>query len=235
MNFLKITALSCALLATSVGGSSLIAQNNKPVNLTSQLDSASYAIGQDIASSFKEQGLDLNLEALMQGMQDASKGTSRLSDEQIRAASQWLQQEAQSRQAAVSSKKSEANKVTGTAFLAGNIAQPGVVTLPNGLQYKVLREGAGESPKANNTVTVHYEGRLIDGTIFDSSYQRGQTIEFGVTQVIAGWTQALQLMKPGAKWQLFIPSDLAYGDRGAGEKIGPGAVLIFDVELISFK
>ena len=127
------------------------------------------------------------------------------------------------------------NKASGEAFLAENAKKEGVVTLPSGLQYKVLVSGNGASPKASDSVECHYEGRLISGTVFDSSYQRGETATFGVTQVIAGWVEALQLMKEGDKWQLFIPYNLAYGERGAGAQIPPFATLIFDVELIKVK
>lgn len=126
-------------------------------------------------------------------------------------------------------------KAEGEAFLAENAKKEGVVTLPSGLQYKVLNAGTGATPKASDSVECHYEGRLIDGSVFDSSYQRGETATFGVTQVIAGWVEALQLMKEGDKWQLYIPYNLAYGERGAGAQIPPYATLIFDVELVKVK
>jgi len=130
-------------------------------------------------------------------------------------------------------KTGEMNKKEGEAFLAGNKNKEGVVTVPSGLQYKVMKQGSGKKPKLTDTVTTHYKGTLIDGTEFDSSYRRGQPVSFQVNGVIAGWTEALQLMEEGAKWQLFIPSPLAYGERGAGPQIGPHATLIFEVELIS--
>ena len=126
-------------------------------------------------------------------------------------------------------------KAEGEQFLAENAKKEGVVTLPSGLQYKVLKSGNGATPKASDSVECHYEGRLISGTVFDSSYQRGETATFGVTQVIAGWVEALQLMKEGDKWQLYIPYNLAYGERGAGAQIPPYATLIFDVELVKVK
>jgi FKBP-type peptidyl-prolyl cis-trans isomerase FklB len=129
----------------------------------------------------------------------------------------------------------EKNKKEGEIFLAENKKKEGVVTLPSGLQYKVIKEGTGETPKLTDTVTVNYSGTLIEGTEFDSSYRRGQPATFPVKGVIAGWTEALQLMKVGSKWQLFIPSNLAYGERGAGRDIGPNTTLIFDVELLSIK
>jgi FKBP-type peptidyl-prolyl cis-trans isomerase FklB len=130
-------------------------------------------------------------------------------------------------------KTGEMNKKEGETFLAGNKKKEGVVTLPSGMQYKVMKQGSGKKPKLTDTVTTHYKGTLIDGTEFDSSYRRGQPVSFPVNGVIAGWTEALQLMEEGAKWQLFIPSPLAYGEKGAGPQIGPHATLIFEVELIS--
>lgn len=123
----------------------------------------------------------------------------------------------------------------GEAFLAENAKKEGVKTLPSGLQYKVLKDGTGKQPGRADTVSVHYKGTLIDGTVFDSSYKRGEPAEFGVTQVIKGWTEALQLMKEGAKWQIFLPSSLGYGDRGAGDLIGPNETLVFEVELLKVK
>jgi FKBP-type peptidyl-prolyl cis-trans isomerase FklB len=129
----------------------------------------------------------------------------------------------------------EKNQKEGEAFLAENKKKEGVITLPSGLQYKVIKAGSGNKPKATDTVTVHYQGTLVNGTEFDSSYRRGQPVSFPVNGVIPGWTEALQLMEAGAKWQIVIPSNLAYGDRGAGPQIGPNATLIFEIELISIQ
>ncbi len=129
----------------------------------------------------------------------------------------------------------QAGREKGEAFLAENAKKEGVKSLPSGLQYKVLKEGTGKQPEKSDTVSVHYKGTLIDGKEFDSSYKRGEPAEFGVTQVIKGWTEALQLMKEGAKWQLFIPAQLAYGERGAGDLIGPNETLVFEVELLKVK
>jgi FKBP-type peptidyl-prolyl cis-trans isomerase FklB len=139
------------------------------------------------------------------------------------------------KQAETMKKLSEKNKADGEKFLAENAKKEGVKTLPSGLQYKEIAPGTGKSPKATDTVTTHYKGTLIDGTEFDSSHKRGQPATFQVSGVIPGWTEALQSMKEGAKWQLFVPSNLAYGERGAGREIGPNAALIFEVELISVK
>lgn len=146
---------------------------------------------------------------------------------------QNFEKEMQEKMKGESSKAAQANKDAGMAFLAENKKKAGVVELPSGMQYEILKDGTGESPKATDKVTTHYTGTLMDGTVFDSSIERGQPAQFPVNGVIRGWTEALQLMKPGSKWKLYIPSDLAYGDGGSPPKIGPGALLIFEVELIS--
>ena len=146
-----------------------------------------------------------------------------------------LQKELMEKQAERNKQLAEKNKTEGEAFLAQNSKKEGVKTLPSGLQYKVIKEGTGKTPKADDTVVTNYRGTSIDGTEFDSSYKRGQPATFPVKGVIAGWTEALQLMKEGSKWELFIPSNLAYGERGAGNFIGPNAALVFEIELITVK
>jgi FKBP-type peptidyl-prolyl cis-trans isomerase len=175
--------------------------------------------------------------ALMQGMKDAMAGSKTLlTEEEARAALMQLQSEVQAKQQAKAAQEGEANKKEGEAFLAANKSKEGVVTLPSGLQYKILKEGSGPKPKATDSVVCNYKGTLINGTEFDSSYKRGEPATFPVTGVIKGWTEALQLMPVGSKWQLFIPSDLAYGARGTpGGPIGPNSTLIFEVELMSIK
>jgi len=158
-----------------------------------------------------------------------------MTEEEIRESLSALQKELMEKQAEKTKLMGEKNKKEGEAFLAENKKKEGVVTLPSGLQYKVIKEGTGKQPSADATVETNYRGTLIDGTEFDSSYKRGQAATFPVNGVIAGWTEALQLMKEGAKWQLFVPANLAYGERGAGNVIGPNATLIFEVELISVK
>lgn len=190
----------------------------------------SYIIGRDMAGNLKKQGIDVNPDAFIKGMKEALEGKpSTLSQEEVQQAMMQLQQEMGAKQGAAASE----NQKAGEAFLAENKNKEGVKTLPSGLQYEVLNEGTGKSPSASDKVTTHYHGTLIDGTTFDSSYERGQPATFPVNGVIAGWTEALQLMKEGAKWRLYIPSNLAYGSQGAGDVIGPNATLIFDVELIS--
>ncbi|HMP24208.1 MAG TPA: FKBP-type peptidyl-prolyl cis-trans isomerase [Saprospiraceae bacterium] len=196
-------------------------------NTTIPMDSVSYSLGVLMAQNLKQQGFDqVDAAALTQGFEDALKGNAlKINAEQ---ANQLVSSYMQSKQA----KQFEGVIAAGQQFLAENAQRPGVVTLPSGLQYEVLQEGTGTSPSDSDKVTVHYEGTLLDGTVFDSSVQRGQPATFGVTQVIQGWVEALQLMTEGAKWKLFIPHNLAYGERGAGPKIGPYSTLIFEVELL---
>jgi FKBP-type peptidyl-prolyl cis-trans isomerase FklB len=180
--------------------------------------------------------IDVDLEILVTGIKDALSGAKPLMTEQeMKETITALQKDLQAKQQEQTKALAEKNKKEGEAFLAENKKKQGVITMPSGLQYKILTDGKGKSPKATDTVTVNYKGTLIDGTEFDSSYKRGQPATFAVNGVIPGWTEALQLMKEGSKWQMFIPSNLAYGERGAGGAIGPNAVLIFEVELISIK
>ncbi|MCR5886234.1 FKBP-type peptidyl-prolyl cis-trans isomerase [Hymenobacter sp. J193] len=207
------------------------------MDLTGLKEQISYIIGRDMARNFAEQGLDLDIDVLAASMKSALAGQpSQLSPEQIQAAMQQLQaqfgggeEEEEDHQDPTAMQN---NKAEGEAFLAENQNKPGITTLTSGLQYEVLTEGAGKKPGPRSQVTTHYHGTLINGRVFDSSYQRGQPATFGVNQVIAGWTEALQLMPEGSKWRLYIPSDLAYGKRGAGRDIGPDSALIFDVELL---
>jgi FKBP-type peptidyl-prolyl cis-trans isomerase FklB len=192
----------------------------------------SYVIGQSLAADFNNQGFIVNADALKNGVRDALKGESKLSKEDMQKTLMEFQQAQMAKMQSKQMELSQANTQTGEAFLAANKQKPDVVTLPSGLQYKVLKKGAGRSPKASDTVEVHYVGTLISGQKFDSSYKRNQAARFPVTGVIPGWTEALQLMKAGDKWQLFIPSNLAYGDQGAGGIIGPGQTLLFEVELL---
>lgn len=192
----------------------------------------SYIIGRDMATNLKKQGIDVEADPFMTGLKEVLAGKpSTLSEQEVQQAMMALQQEMTEKQSAVGN----VNKQAGEEYLAANKNKPGIHTLPSGLQYEVLEEGNGKSPSATDTVTVHYKGTLIDGTTFDSSYDRGQPATFPVNGVIAGWTEALQKMKEGSKWRLFIPSNLAYGAQGAGDVIGPHSALIFDVELLSVK
>ena len=200
--------------------------------LKNQKDKVSYIIGLDIGNNLKKQSIDVDPNILVKGVKDALSGAKPLLTEQeIQETMVAFQKEMAAKQEQVAKR----NKAEGEAFLAENKKKEGVKTLPSGLQYKVIKAGTGKKPKSNDTVTVHYRGTLINGTEFDSSYKRGQPVSFPVSEVIPGWTEALQLMEEGAKWQLFIPSNIAYGERGAGGVIGPNATLIFEVELVSIQ
>ncbi|GAB3961783.1 FKBP-type peptidyl-prolyl cis-trans isomerase [Spirosoma harenae] len=202
--------------------------------LVSADDSLSYSIGVSIAQNIKQQGpKNVNSALLAQGLDDALKGGAmQLSMEQVQQVIQGYYQKQMAVRNAESMKVSEENKKAGAAFLAENKTKTGVVTTGSGLQYSIEKEGTGAKPTATDRVKVHYTGKLLNGQTFDSSVERGQPAEFGVTEVIKGWTEALQLMPVGSKWKLYIPSDLAYGDRGAGADIKPGSTLVFDVELL---
>lgn len=191
----------------------------------------SYAIGADFGMRVKQDAIELDYDAFLQGLKDAVAGQNKLSNQEMDQAFMDLRTEIEAK------KKSgaAAEIAKGEKFLAENKNNPGVKVTPSGLQYLVLQEGKGEKPNAKSRVTVHYTGKLIDGTVFDSSVDRGKPITFGLNDVIAGWTEGLQLMSPGAKYRLFIPYNLGYGERGAGGMIPGGATLIFDVELISFE
>jgi FKBP-type peptidyl-prolyl cis-trans isomerase FklB len=220
-------AVCCLLLASPVAA-------GEKIELKSQKDKSSYAIGLDMGNSLKKSEIDVNPDILVKGLKDALAGGKQLmTDQEIKETIVALQKDLQAKQQARMKTAGEKNKKEGEDFLAKNKKKEGVVTLPSGLQYKILNKGSGKSPKATDSVTVNYRGTLIDGTEFDSSYKRNQPATFPVNGVIPGWTEALQLMKEGAKWQLFIPANLAYGERGAGGTIGPNAMLIFEVELIS--
>lgn len=224
-----LAAVAAALL---LAGHAAAQEAQKP---TEQKDKVSYSIGMDVGNNLKRQAIDVDVDLLARGVKDAlAGGETLLSPEEARETLMALQQEL--REKAIERRKQDAerNKKEGEAFLVENGKKEGVVSLPSGLQYKIIRSGEGASPTATDTVETNYRGTLIDGTEFDSSYNRGQTAVFPVNGVIAGWTEALQLMKVGDKWQLFIPPDLAYGERGAGP-IGPNATLVFEVELVSIK
>ena len=194
----------------------------------------SYTIGVNIGQDFKSQNMDVDPDVLLMGLKDVLSGKElQLTEEEMVQEVQNFQQEMQAKMAAEMEEMAAKNKAEGEAFLAENAKQEGIVVTESGLQYKILEPGEGDVPGPADLATVHYRGTLIDGTQFDSSYDRGQPATFPVGGVIPGWTEALQMMKPGAKWQLFIPAELAYGERGAGQDIGPNATLLFDVELIS--
>jgi FKBP-type peptidyl-prolyl cis-trans isomerase FklB len=199
-------------------------------------DQASYAIGLNIGRNLKRDGLDLNSETLMMGLLDAlTNGKAKLSEEQCRAALETLDKELQQAMTEKNKVLGEKNKREGQAYLATNKKKQGVIALPSGLQYTVIKSGKGNTPTDKDTVKAHYHGTLIDGKVFDSSVERGEPLVIPVGGVIRGWTEALQKMKVGDKWRLVVPPELAYGPDGAPPEIGPHAVLIFDVELLGIE
>ncbi len=224
---MKKILLAGLLLFIAIGSAYAV---DKPAT---KLEKVSYAIGMNIASNMQNQNLEIDADQLAAGLKAQLKGEETLlTKEEMATVLTAFQQEMQMKQmaeaAAAAAKAEKENK----EFLAANGKKDGVVTLDSGLQYKVIKQGTGASPKADSKVKVHYKGTLVDGKVFDSSYDRGEPAEFPVNQVIPGWTEALQLMKVGDKWQLVIPPELAYGERGAPPRIPPNAVLVFDVELL---
>ena len=193
-----------------------------------ETEKISYALGADIGGSLKGLGLDLNLESFMQGVSDAMNGQNKFSPEELQTIFQLVNQKVQEKQ----NNAMASEKEKGAKFLAENKKQPGVIETASGLQYKVVKMGDGPKPTATDKVKVHYHGTLIDGTVFDSSVERGEPITFPLNGVIRGWTEGVQLMPVGSKFIFYIPSELAYGDRGAGQIIKGGATLIFEVELL---
>jgi FKBP-type peptidyl-prolyl cis-trans isomerase FklB len=196
----------------------------------------SYGLGMNLGRSLKTDGMEIDLDSLAQGVRDGLQGVQpRYTEDELRAAFKTLQADLETKRAQREQTLGDKNKTEGEAFLAKNKSKQGVTALKSGLQYEVLRSGNGASPKAEDTVKVHYEGTLLDGTVFDSSIKRKEPAEFPVNAVIPGWTEALQLMKVGDRWRLYIPSNLAYGQKGAGGMIGPNAVLVFDVQLLDIQ
>jgi FKBP-type peptidyl-prolyl cis-trans isomerase FklB len=211
---------------------SMQAAEEKP-DLKDPKQRASYSIGADIGSNFKRQEIEIDAKALAAGLSDALAGKTTLTEAEMKETLNNFRKDLQAKMEVKQKSAGDKNVKEGEAFLAANAKKEGVKTTASGLQYKVIKSGTGASPKKEDSVKVHYHGTLVDGTVFDSSVERGEPVTFGVGEVIPGWTEALQLMKEGDKWQLYIPSKLAYGERAAGPKIGPNSTLIFDVELLS--
>lgn len=239
MKMNKLAALiAVAVLVTGCENATDSARDGQDVavsasELSTTEQKLSYIFGQNIGGQFKAEGMNVDVKAFAAGVQDAiSEVEPKLDHDEVIAVLESFQQEQMAEREAQFRAQSEANKAEGDAFLAENAKKENVVTLESGLQYLIIEEGDGPSPGADDTVEVHYRGTLIDGTEFDSSHRRGMPATFGVNQVIPGWTEALQLMKEGAKWQLFIPPELAYGPGGTGGPIGPNQTLIFEVELL---
>jgi FKBP-type peptidyl-prolyl cis-trans isomerase len=224
-----IIAIVGALVIFSCTAESQQVNSVKP---KSSADTTSYAIGMSIGTNIRQQKLDLVIDQVLAGLRDAVADKSLLTEDQMSNVLQKFQMEQQAKAEAERERAQAANKERGAKFLAENKTKPGVITTASGLQYQVLKQGNGAKPTAASTVKVHYTGTLIDGKVFDSSVQRGQPIEFPLNGVIKGWTEGVQLMNVGSKFKFFIPSELAYGERGAGQDIGPNETLIFEVELL---
>ena len=236
---LSITIAACSFLclaATWVTAEEDLPSGKASAGHTSdspEVQRYSYAIGMDIGSSFRARETPLHLESLLAGLKAALEGTKPKYDEKVLGeAIQHLQQRMAEKERARERAAGMDNRVEGEEFLASNLKQEGVKATKSGLQYKVIESGKGKTPGPRDVVSCHYRGTLIDGTEFDSSYARNEPAQFPVNRVIPGWTEALQMMKVGDKWQLFIPADLAYGDRPPGPPIKPGSVLVFDIELL---
>ena len=240
LKFMKVIKVLAICVAAVLTGTTIHAQNkpaakpaapkkvsqNQSAVMKNALDSFSYALGLSMAGFYKEQGIEnINTTLVSKALSDVKAGKPLLDDAEINNTIINYMQAAKSQKAAP-------NKKAAQAFLDSNKTKAGVVTLPSGLQYKIIKEGTGAKPSLNDRVKVHYHGALPNGKVFDSSVDRGEPVDLGVNEVIPGWTEALQLMPVGSKWQLFIPSDLGYGDAGAGADIPPGAALVFDVELL---
>ncbi len=228
MKYMIVVAMSVLLLACQ--------GNTQNKELKTTQDSVSYVIGTNIGGNLKAQKVEVNIDALARGIKESmDTGKTLLTEEQARTLMMAFQQRMMEKQQSEAKVAGEKHRKEGEAFLAANKTKADVVTTASGLQYKVITMGTGPKPKADQTVTVNYRGTTIDGKEFDSSFKRGEPATFGVGQVIGGWTEAIQLMPVGSKWELYIPADLAYGDHGSGEHIPPGATLIFEVELLSVK
>jgi FKBP-type peptidyl-prolyl cis-trans isomerase len=228
MNRLMTTAAACAVLASAAATA-----QQEVTELDSAEDRLSYTIGMDIGQSLAGQEMPLDIDILMQGLRDSYLGEETLlTQEEARSEREQFIQQRQQRLAEQRSEEAQVNLEEGQAFLAANADKEGVTVTDSGLQYRVIEEGEGPRPDADDRVTVHYRGTLINGVEFDSSYARDEPATFGLNQVIPGWTEGLQLMREGATYEFFIPSDLAYGEQGRPGPIGPNSTLIFEVELL---
>mgnify|MGYP002623728325 CR=1 FL=1 len=222
--------LTVAIVSGTIVSASSAQDDKKPETL---MEKVSYSIGLRIGKNFAGDGVEADLNWLTEGIKHGlAEAEPLLTEKESREAMVQFQKDLQEKQMAKAEADAKKNKAEGEAFLKANKEKEGVKATDSGLQYKILQEGDGESPKETDTVKVHYHGTLLDGTVFDSSVERGEPAQFPVNRVIAGWTEALQLMKVGDKYRLYIPSSLAYKERGAGGDIGPNATLIFDVELL---
>lgn len=230
---MKKMKFSFVILVTMLFSLSIQAQSLDKVKLQTKTDSISYAIGMDVAVNLKSQNIEVNPEAMAKGLIDLIKGNKVVIADSVKVKIiEDFQMEHQKKQEEQAAKQAEENKKAGQEFLDKNKSKAGVKVTASGLQYEVIKEGTGKAPTLNSKVTVHYEGKLVDGKIFDSSYERNEPITFPLNGVIQGWQEGLQLMKEGSTYMLYIPSALGYGERGAGQVIPGNATLIFKVELI---
>jgi len=229
---MRSVLISCALLTSLMG----VAQASEKMPLNTDTDKISYSIGIDIGQSLTEQNIQINLKALTLGIEDAMQNKPlQLSKEELEAALLKLQAQMLEKKNEAMSQVAQSNIEQAREFLADNKTKSGIHTLDNGLQYRIIKSGEGPQPTRDDSVTTHYRGKLLDGSEFDSSYARGEPVQFPVTGVIPGWQEALVRMQPGAKWELFVPAELAYGERGVGNLIGPNAMLIFEIELLNIQ
>ncbi|MDA3945998.1 MAG: FKBP-type peptidyl-prolyl cis-trans isomerase [Helicobacteraceae bacterium] len=240
MKKIYLSTLAIALVGMTMAGcnedKAAKAKTDEVSAFTTQEQKVGYAIGAQIGAQLAMTKDDIDSKALISGLTDAMDGAAlKLTDQQMQEAKMAFQKSVQEKAQKEMMKLAETNKAEGAKFLAENKTKEGVVTLPSGLQYKIVQAGTGATPTATDTVVTHYTGTLLNGKVFDSSVQRGEPATFPVNGVIAGWTEALQHMKVGGKWQLFIPAELAYGERGAGKMIAPDSTLIFDIELLEIK
>ncbi len=227
---MKIKLLASIILGTAMMNSYAAAE----ASLTNDLEKLSYSIGVDLGTNIKKQGIDINVPALSQGIEDSMSGKPlKMTDEQMKESLVKFQKDLMAKRTKQFEEQSDKNKMKGEAFLNENKTKKGVVVLPSGLQYKIVKPGTGPKPSKEDTVTVEYTGRLINGTVFDSTDKTGKPATFKLDQVIPGWTEALQLMPVGSTWEIYVPASLAYGERNIGGLIGPNETLIFNVHLLS--
>lgn len=231
---MKLAIAALSTVSFCLMNSPAWAAGNPDAQLKDNKDKISYSIGLDIGKTLQKQNISINPDTFMAGFKDGQANkTPLMTEDEMRQTLIALQKDMMEHQKAQQKEVAQKNLAEGQKFLDENKKKKDVVTLPSGLQYRVMKPGTGDSPKANDMVSTHYTGKLINGTEFDSSYKRGEPVKFNVSGVIPGWTEALQLMKPGAKWELFVPSKLAYGENGVGQIIGPNSTLIFEVELLT--
>lgn len=231
--FMKMKLVAASVMA--LGLSSAFAAADATA-LATDKEKLSYSIGADLGKNFKTQGIEINVEAMAKGMQDGLSGAQLiLTEQQMKDVLNKFQKDLMAKRSTEFNKKADENKTKGEAFLTQNKTKAGVTVLPSGLQYKVIEQGKGAKPGKADTVTVEYTGQLIDGTVFDSTDKTGKPATFQVSQVIPGWTEALQLMPAGSKWEIYVPSNLAYGSRSVGGPIGPNETLVFKIHLVSVK